>query len=87
VRLRRLVVRSRHPMRIEYGSCHDTGELVLPLHDIVANEFGGGRGTTHIAGVTTTNFDSVWHVTVYKGPTMDGGGSQPIACGQVRPIR
>lgn len=79
-----LVPRSVHPAHIHVGACSKIGDVVYPLHDVVADERGTGTETTTIADVAHGIPAADWSINVHNGPTLATGDQfLPIACGDI----
>lgn len=65
-----LVPGSVHSASIRIGNCADTGPVVYPLRDVLADEQGNAFTTTTISGVTTGIPASGWYIDVQGDPDL-----------------
>jgi hypothetical protein len=75
---------SRHPAHIHVGDCYNTGNVVYPLQDVVADAYGVASVTTTISNVLNGIPASGWSINVHNGPELTSETQfLPIACGTV----
>ena len=77
---------STHPAHIHAGTCAaiPQGPIAYPLTNLVANGSGVATATTTITGIAVIP-PVGWYINVHEGPTLEGAGATPIACGNVAP--
>jgi peptidoglycan hydrolase-like protein with peptidoglycan-binding domain len=77
---------STHPAHIHYGTCAalPAGPIAYPLQDLVADASGNATATTTVPGVQVIP-PAGWFINVHQGPSLEGAGATPIACGNVSP--
>ncbi len=86
LRVRALPACTVHPAHIHFGSCAGGGPIAFPLDDLVAGPDGTAAGTSVLPGILVIPPQG-WYVNVHQGPTLEGAGATPVACGDVLPPR
>jgi Cu/Zn superoxide dismutase len=78
-----LAANSVHPAHIHTGaSCTANGGIAIALKDVMADATGHGTSTTDIPQAYVVPATG-WYINVHQGPTLDGAGATPIACGVI----
>lgn len=75
---------STHPAHIHTGDCSMMGNIIYPLHNVVADSQGKYVGTTVIPNVINGIPHTGWYINIHHGPTLaDANQMAPIACGNI----